>query len=170
LFVGESRDSVGAWLDNGNNHRGGRPTKYTEALAAEILRRMAAGQSSGQACVELGLHRTTAALWRGAHPEFRTAYIEAFAARCYGFAEEAIAILDACPKNADMARVQRERHRADLRKFFATRLVPMLRDVPLVAEGATINLYLPRKGSDGDGGRLIEGSATQVLTDDSESS
>jgi hypothetical protein len=44
----------------GNNHRGGAPTKYTEALAAEICRRMAGGQSSGQACQELGLHRDTA--------------------------------------------------------------------------------------------------------------
>jgi hypothetical protein len=146
----------------GNNHRGGRPSKYTPALAAEILRRMAGGQTSGQACAELGLAKGTVAEWRGAHPEFRTAYVEAFAARCYGFAEEAIQILDDCPKDAEMPRVQRERHRADLRKFFATRLVPMLQDVPMVAAGAVVNVYLPAKGSSEQGPRTIDGSAVEV--------
>jgi hypothetical protein len=144
-------------------NQGGRPSLYTEALAAEILRRMAGGQSSMQACEELGLSRSTAAQWRGDHPEFRTAYIEAFVARCFGFAEEAVDILDACPEDADMARVQRERHRADLRKFFATRVVPMLQDVPLVAAGATVNVYLPQKGSDGSGAPLLDGVAQELL-------
>ena len=125
---------------------GGRKTRYRKDLADAICRGIASGRSSGEVCAELGLPRQTVGEWRGAHPEFRTAYIEAFAARCYGFAEEAVEIIDAIPKNADMARVQRERCRADFRKFFATRLVPMLQDVPVVSTGRGHQPVPPEKG------------------------
>jgi hypothetical protein len=71
----------------------------------------------------LGLPKGTVAEWRGDHPAFRTAYVEAFRSRALGLVEEAIEIVDSIPKNASMARVQRERCRADLRRWTAARLV-----------------------------------------------
>jgi hypothetical protein len=47
----------------------------------------------------------------------------------------------------------------------------MLQDVPLVAAGATVNVYLPAKGATDNGGRMtIEGEATELLEGDSDSS
>ena len=142
----------------------GRPTRFRQDLADALLRGIAGGRPSGEVCQELGLPRQTVAEWRGAHPEFRDAYLRAFASRCCGFAEEAIEIVDSIPEDADMARVQRDRTRADFRKWVASRLVPALHDVqPALVGAATVVINLPAKGGGNDGARVIDGQAVELL-------
>jgi hypothetical protein len=87
--------------------------------------------------------------------------------------EEAIEIIDSTPVDADMARVQRERARAELRRWTASRLVGAFQETSVhqhsIAAQAEIRVLLPAKGGD-DRGQVIEGSATKVLTDESDSS
>jgi hypothetical protein len=79
----------------------GRPTTYRQSIADELLRKIASDMGSVAASREVGVPIDTVASWRGAHPEFRDAYLRAFASRCFGFAEEAIDIVDSIPPDAD---------------------------------------------------------------------
>jgi hypothetical protein len=123
---------------------------------------MAGGRSSTEVCRELGLPRQTVGEWRSAHSEFRRAYIEAFAARCYGFGEEALEILDAVPPGADMAAVTLARAKADKRLWIAARLVPAFADQVehRLSGSATIQVQLPSKH---DRAPLIEGVAQELV-------
>jgi hypothetical protein len=48
----------------------GRPTKYTEELAQQILDKIAGGLSRGRACEYYGLALSTIANWGKQHPDF----------------------------------------------------------------------------------------------------
>jgi hypothetical protein len=147
--------------------KGGRKTRYTKALADAICRGIASGRSSGEVCAELGLPRQTVGEWRGAHPAFRQAYLTAFACRAVGMVEEAIDIIDSTPVDADMARVQRERARAELRRWTASRLVGAFQETSVhqhsLAGSATIAIVrLPEKGSGNDRAPVIDGQAREL--------
>jgi hypothetical protein len=145
--------------------KGGRKTRYTKVLADAICRGIASGRPSGEVCAELGLPRQTVGEWRGAHPEFRQAYLTAFACRAVGMVEEAIEIIDSTPLNADMARVQRERARAELRRWTASRLVGAFQETSVhqhsLAGRAEIRVLLPAKGAAHDG-PLLDGQAVEL--------
>jgi hypothetical protein len=130
---------------------------------------MAGGRSSGDVCRELGLPKQTVGHWRADHPDFRAAYVEAFRSRCYGFGEEALEIIDSIPPNADMARVQREKARADMRRWAASRLVAAFADQVehRLTGQAQIQIFLPEKGSY-DRPQVIDGAAVEVLEDGSD--
>jgi hypothetical protein len=122
---------------------------------------------STEVCRELGLPKTTVGEWRAYHPEFRRAYIEAFTTRCFGMGEEALEVLNAVPKGADMATVMLARAKADKLCWMASRLVPAFADrhEHQLTGSARIHVYLPTKSTH-DSGQLIEGVATDVLTDE----
>ena len=62
-----SRDRAGATT--------GRPSIYTEALAAEILERLACGESLRAICQDDGMpHRTTVIRWLSQREDFRARY------------------------------------------------------------------------------------------------
>jgi hypothetical protein len=135
------------------------PSRYSAELASYICEQMAGGRLSTAVCQELGLPKETIGEWRAKYPEFRTKYIEAFMARCFGMGEEAIAVLDAVPKGSPMPDVQIAIRKAELLKFFASRIVPQLREpMPSFGEGSVI-LVLPSNGREMP---LIEGSVEAV--------
>jgi hypothetical protein len=154
----------------------GRPSTYPEDLAQLVLAGMAAGETSIAVCRRIGLPDSTVGQWRADDRNgFRSKYVEAFAARAHGFAEEILQVLNDVPPGSDMATVTLARAKADALKWLASRLVPALAETTIhqhaLSGQAEIRLYLPIKGSsnDGgyDGGQLIEGS---VVTDESGSS
>jgi hypothetical protein len=56
-------------------NKGGRPSTYTEAVAKEICRRLAGGQSLRSVCAAPGMPTfVTVFNWRRAHPEFLEQY------------------------------------------------------------------------------------------------
>jgi hypothetical protein len=64
-----------------------------------------------------------------------------------------------------MAGVQSHKLSVDSRKWLLSKLRPELYGEKLAISGnsgATVNVYLPTKGSSGDGGRVIDGQATVV--------
>jgi hypothetical protein len=144
----------------------GRPTKYDEQKATVILQRMAAGETSFAACRALGLPDSTVGHWRAVDRNgFRGRYIQAFAARAAGFGEEMLDILDAVPPGADMATVTLARAKMDCRRWLASKLVPQYADTMQhhLSGNAVVNVYLPAKGSSGDGGRVLDGVAHELL-------
>ena len=84
----------------------------------------------------------------GRYPEFRTAYVEAFRARSYGFAEEGLDILDAVAGSNSLAEVTAARARADFRRWISSRLISTVFGDQLqhtLAGGAVITIALPER-------------------------
>jgi hypothetical protein len=107
----------------------GRKTVYREELAQLVLAGMAAGETSIAVCRKLGLPDTTVGQWRADDRNgFRGRYVQAFAARAHGFAEEILQVLDDVPPGSDIATVTLAMAKADALKWLASRLVPQLAD------------------------------------------
>lgn len=122
----------------------GRPSDYTQELAAEIFARMAEGQSVRKICSDETMpSSSTIFLWVQKHKEFSDNYDLAARDRAYGIAEDTIEIADdgrndwmerqsTAEKGAGVntgwvlngEHVQRSRLRVDARKWFASRLDP----------------------------------------------
>ena len=106
----------------------GRPPKYTPELAAEVLRRIAAGESLSAVCRDKHLpSRAIVNGWvigeRGAPPSFRAAYARAKAARVEVLADEIISLADEA-RGCDNAEVQACRLQVDARKWSLARMAP----------------------------------------------
>jgi hypothetical protein len=141
--------------------------RYTPELADYLCQQMASGRQSMAVCDELGVDRSTVSRWRGEHPEFRHAYIQAFTNRCLGMAEEALEILDSIPPGADMAAVRKAQAQADLRKWLISRLVPEFREqLQINGDSGVVIVQLP----DNMRGQLIDGTATMVEAMESDDS
>ncbi len=81
-------------MENPSKGSPGRPSDYSDQIADEIVRRIAAGDPLAKICREEGIGRTTVYAWREAHPEFSERFARA---RLIGFdaiAEDALEIAD----------------------------------------------------------------------------
>lgn len=118
----------------------GRPTKYTEAKAEEICRRISAGESLREVCRSQGM--PSAGTVRGWVVEDRESFSERYARACeqraWLWAEELLDIVDdssndyierrrqdgSSYEDFNSEAVQRSRLRADTRKWLLSKLLP----------------------------------------------
>jgi len=95
-------------------HSVGRPSTYTEEIAAKICDRVAAGEYIHVICAEDGFpsHRTVRS-WTKRHPEFKAAYEDAKQCKYERLMDECLEIADKATKEGlSLAELQlAERHR-----------------------------------------------------------
>ena len=117
---------------------GGRPSKFSQALAGEICDRLSKGESlraicSGDEQTADGFmpHRATVMRWLESNEAFREQYARAREAQADHFVDEIIEIADSpnATTNPQTGEVeardpQRDRLRVDARKWVASRLAP----------------------------------------------
>lgn len=99
----------------------GRPTGYTPELAAEIIARLAAGESLRKICTDDHMpHESTVRLWATDDREgFSTQYTRARQAQMDALAEDILEIADG--EDTD---VNRARLRVDTRKWLMSKIAP----------------------------------------------
>lgn len=99
----------------------GRPTAFTPELAAEIIARLAAGESLRKICTDDHMpHESTVRLWATDDREgFSTQYTRARQAQMDALAEDILEIAD-----GDDADVNRARLRVDTRKWLMSKIAP----------------------------------------------
>lgn len=100
----------------------GRPSVYSEAVADEILRRMAEGETLSAICHEEGMPaRSTVSLWaiKDEPVGFSDRYERARMLQALAIGEDAIDIADDRSDEANSRRV-----RVDTRKWFASKMHP----------------------------------------------
>jgi hypothetical protein len=112
----------------------GRPTKYTEELAAEILTRIAEGESLRRITMEPGMpSHASVYLWLLQRPDFSDKYARARDEQAETLADEIIAIADEPPaevtddkgiSRTDSGWVTWQKNRMDARKWVAAKLKP----------------------------------------------
>ena len=115
----------------------GRPSLYTEALAAKICERLAEGETLRSICRDEKMPgKTTVLRWLGdeKNADFRTQYAHAREMQADRFAEEILEIADDTSedwstdkdgkKTLDHEHVQRSRLRIDTRKWLMARMAP----------------------------------------------
>lgn len=119
---------------------GGRPTDYTEELAADILSRLATGESMRTICKDDDMpSRTTLFLWIARHSEFSNQYAIAKEEAAEALAEEIFDIADNAnndwmeqhSEDAGLAafklngeNIQRSKLRVDVRKWYLSKIKP----------------------------------------------
>lgn len=97
----------------------GRPTVFSKALAEEICRRLAEGQSLRDVCAPEDMpNRDTVRRWLGKRENFREMYASAREHQAEHFVDEIVSIADT-EENPTRARV-----RIDARKWAALKLAP----------------------------------------------
>ncbi len=104
----------------------GRPSLYTEALAAKICRRLAEGESLRTICADRampGLSTVMGWLFDDKHEGFPEQYARAREAQAELRADEITDIADGVEHGASEA-VQAARLRVDARKWIAAKLLP----------------------------------------------
>lgn len=117
----------------------GRPTRYSPELAAEILTRIAEGESLRKITMEAGMpSHSSVYLWLLQHPDFSDKYARAREEQADTLADEIIAIADEQPdldpiysKDGELieiklhsAYIQWQKNRVDARKWVAAKLKP----------------------------------------------
>lgn len=99
----------------------GRPTKFSETLAAELLRRLMVGESLRQICVDDAMPaRSTIYLWLAENPSFSDQYARAREIQADHIFDEMFDIAD----RDDAEGVSRDRLRIDTRKWALARMMP----------------------------------------------
>jgi len=115
----------------------GRPSLYTEALATEICRRLAEGESLRAICADKAMPAISTVmgwLFDGNHDEFLEQYARAREAQAEIRADEIVDIADDDTNDftadkegklvANSEHIQRSRLRVDARKWIAAKLLP----------------------------------------------
>ena len=112
----------------------GRPSKYSEEIAAEILTRIAEGESLRRITMEPGMpSHASVYLWLLQKPEFSDKYARARDEQAETLADEIIAIADEPPaevtddkgvSRTDSGWVTWQKNRMDARKWVAAKLKP----------------------------------------------
>jgi len=99
----------------------GRPSEYSEKIAAEICRRLSGGQSLNKICSDKHMpDRSTVMSWCENDDDFSRKYARAREAQAEFLADEIIDLSDkVTPKNANKARIQ-----IDARKWKAAKMAP----------------------------------------------
>jgi hypothetical protein len=99
----------------------GRPSDFTEELAAEICDRLAAGEPLTKICSDENMPgRTTIYAWRHAHPEFLNKYARAREDSGEIWAERALQ----AALNADPVTAVANRLKFDALRWYASKLAP----------------------------------------------
>jgi hypothetical protein len=144
----------------------GRPTVFNERKVARLLDAIAAGATLEAACQRFGFPVSTVAMWaaRDTPPGFRRRYFAAFQAKSLVEVDKILAIVDGVEGSDSMAAVQAARTRADVRRWFASKLVGEFADrVQVEHDRAEINIYLPAKGSQaGADARVIDHAPERI--------
>ena len=100
----------------------GRPSKYTDTLALTICRRIAEGESLSKICKTPGMPtKSTVVGWTFKHDDFYEHYARARETQAQLLADELFDIAD--DKKGD---VQRDRLRADTRKWYLCKVLPKI--------------------------------------------
>ncbi len=115
----------------------GRPTRYTEAIAVKICRRLAEGESLRKICKNTSMPAISTVmgwLFDGKHADFSEQYARARDLQADTLFDEALEIADEGSKDwtttedgkkiLDQEHVQRSRLRVDTRKWAAGKLAP----------------------------------------------
>jgi len=112
----------------------GQPTKYSPELAAEILTRIAEGESLHRITKEAGMpSHSSVYLWLMLYPEFSDKYARAREEQADTLADEIVAIADEPPAEVvddkgvartDNGWVTWQKNRVDARKWVAAKLKP----------------------------------------------
>jgi hypothetical protein len=104
----------------------GRPSTYSQEIAAEILNRMSCGEYMTHILESDPKFPTHVTLynWMDKHPEFLTAYARARDLQARRFVEQCLEISDEARHEDNAAKVQAARLRVDTRKWVAARLAP----------------------------------------------
>jgi hypothetical protein len=112
----------------------GRPTKYSQELAAEILTRIAEGESLRKITMEAGMpSHSSVYLWLLQSPDFSDKYVRAREEQAETLADEIVALADEKPKEVtddkgngriDNGWVTWQKNRVDARKWVASKLKP----------------------------------------------
>lgn len=112
----------------------GRPTLYTQALAAEIAEQLANGRSLAQIRSQPGMpSKQTVYSWLHTNREFLDHYVRAREEQADYFADECIEIADAAV-GLDSAGVAAVRVRIEARKWRASVMKPKVYDTKVVGE------------------------------------
>ncbi|MEN5300484.1 terminase small subunit protein [Brucella sp. TWI559] len=99
----------------------GRPTKFTEQLAAHICAEISSGISLRTICGQAGIpSQTTVFRWLSEHKDFREQYARAREAQMEAMAEDILEIAD--EGNEDDT--QRAKLRIDARKWLMSKMAP----------------------------------------------
>lgn len=100
--------------------KGGRPTKYTPDIAAEIIDRLAAGETLRAICRDHHMpSNPTVYDWMANSIEFASAVAQARRSQATSFVEEAVDIIDQADDSNGMAPVQKADKRANIRLSLA---------------------------------------------------
>lgn len=112
----------------------GQPTKYSPELAAEILTRIAEGESLHKITKEAGMpSHSSVYLWLMLYPDFSDKYVRAREEQADTLADEIVAIADEPPAEVvddkgvartDSGWVTWQKNRVDARKWVAAKLKP----------------------------------------------
>ena len=105
-----------------NVRRGrGRPSSYSDEIAAEICERLALGESLHKICMDDQMpERTTVWKWGNAYPSFSQELYEARLQQAEGYFDELQDIADDVKENRDA--IAKAKLRADVRKFSLARM------------------------------------------------
>lgn len=114
---------------------GGRPSGYTEALAAQICCELASGRSLRDVCREAEMPaQSTVFLWLSKHSGFSEQYARAMEARTNALAEEILDIADDSANDVHVTEdgkeliksevIARARLRVDTRKWLMSKMSP----------------------------------------------
>lgn len=102
-----------------------RPTLFTQVVADEICRRLAAGSSLVRICRSTKMPlRQTVYDWLRERPAFADSYARAREAFADQVAEECVAIADSVPRRASHEQISAAKLRIDARKWTAARMAP----------------------------------------------
>ena len=137
-FETSSTDQVSITQSNKDSsvvNKGGRPTKYSLAIALQICERIADGESLVKICSDPAMPKKTAVYeWLLRHKEFADIYARAREDQADTLADEIHAIADELPQQIvdekgktsryDSAYVQWQKNRVDARKWVAAKLKP----------------------------------------------
>ena len=97
----------------------GRPSTFTEEMAAEICKRIAEGESLQSICKDPSIvGEPTVYHWIDKFPAFGKAYVRAREAQAEHYAQEIVEIADTDPDPG------RARNRIDARKWYASKVKP----------------------------------------------
>jgi hypothetical protein len=105
--------------------KGGRPSSYTEAKAAEICRRMVEGQSLRTICKAPGMPTfVTVFNWRRGHPEFLEQYAREREDQADALAEEMLDVARSALRAKSSEEAQGYRLLVDTLKWRASKMKP----------------------------------------------
>ncbi|WP_156108924.1 hypothetical protein [Hymenobacter sp. APR13] len=105
----------------------GRPCKYNDQLASEICWRLAAGDALHKICNDKHMPSTVtvyAWLFDDSKKEFLNRYTQARKMQAYGWADQIISISDGAASADTMVAINRDRLKADNRKWLLSKLIP----------------------------------------------